>query len=408
MSNDRNRAARLAALGLILLAHPLAATAQDEASDVDEIEVVTAPIAIDGRILFRVRGIPSLPAAERAAGITARIVAAAREESLDPGAVTIVEGKLGPEIRAGDQRLMAVHSADARLETVEAAVLAEAHRARIESAIRDYRHERTSEYLVRNALASAGFTALLAAAIALLGWLHGRLDAVIGRAYAARVEAMRQKLGADVMESAPLLTAMRGSLRTTELVVCAIMVLVWADVVLTRFPWTRWIGANLTAFLLNPIATIGEDIADYIPSFLFLVVLAFLTRFGLRMLRLYFGALERGSVRLRQFDPAWSLPTYKIVRTLVLILALVMAYPYLPGAGTEALRGISVFAGLLVSAPHRRCRTSSRAISPPSDGCSASATPSRRATSRVSSRRCASSRRGCAPSGTRRSRSRTP
>jgi small-conductance mechanosensitive channel len=30
-------------------------------------------------------------------------------------------------------------------------------------------------------------------------------------------------------------------------------------------------------------------------------------------------------------------------------LALVMAYPYLPGAGTEALQGLSVFAGLLFS-----------------------------------------------------------
>lgn len=37
------------------------------------------------------------------------------------------------------------------------------------------------------------------------------------------------------------------------------------------------------------------------------------------------------------------------MRAVVLALALVMAYPYLPGSGTEALKGVSVFAGLLIS-----------------------------------------------------------
>jgi small-conductance mechanosensitive channel len=59
--------------------------------------------------------------------------------------------------------------------------------------------------------------------------------------------------------------------------------------------------------------------------------------------------VERGRATLPNFDSAWSLPTYKLIRTLVIGLALVMAYPYLPGSGSEALRGISVFAGLLLS-----------------------------------------------------------
>jgi small-conductance mechanosensitive channel len=79
------------------------------------------------------------------------------------------------------------------------------------------------------------------------------------------------------------------------------------------------------------------------------VVLAFVTRFGLRLLRLYFDALERGTVQLLHFEREWALPIYKIMRTLVLGVALVMAYPYLPGSGSEALRGLSVFTGLLLS-----------------------------------------------------------
>ena len=78
-------------------------------------------------------------------------------------------------------------------------------------------------------------------------------------------------------------------------------------------------------------------------------MLFLVARFGLRMLRLYFGALERGTVSLPGFEREWSIATYKIVRVLVIGIVLVMAYPYLPGAGSEALQGLSVFAGLVLS-----------------------------------------------------------
>ena len=42
-------------------------------------------------------------------------------------------------------------------------------------------------------------------------------------------------------------------------------------------------------------------------------------------------------------------PTRKITNILIWIFALVMAYPYLPGAHTEAFKGMSVLIGLMVS-----------------------------------------------------------
>jgi small-conductance mechanosensitive channel len=139
------------------------------------------------------------------------------------------------------------------------------------------------------------------------------------------------------------------SARALRVVGFLVIGLVWFDVVLGQFPWTRWLSDNIAQLILDPLATIALGIADYIPSLLFLVVLAIVTRFGLRLLRLYFDAVERGQARLLNFEREWALPTYKIVRALVLGVALVMAYPYLPGSGSEALRGLSVFAGLLIS-----------------------------------------------------------
>jgi len=70
---------------------------------------------------------------------------------------------------------------------------------------------------------------------------------------------------------------------------------------------------------------------------------------GLRLLKLYFTALSRGSATLAGFEPEWALPAYRILRTLTVAMALVMAYPYLPGSGSEALQGISVLGGLMLS-----------------------------------------------------------
>jgi len=49
------------------------------------------------------------------------------------------------------------------------------------------------------------------------------------------------------------------------------------------------------------------------------------------------------------FYPDWADPTEKLIRAFVLISALVVTFPYLPGAKSDAFRGISIFVGILLS-----------------------------------------------------------
>ena len=72
----------------------------------------------------------------------------------------------------------------------------------------------------------------------------------------------------------------------------------------------------------------------------FLVVLYFVVRVILRLVRMFFDAVGDGSVTLARFDPNWADPTYKIVRLGVIAFALVVAYPYIPGSGSAAFSGI--------------------------------------------------------------------
>jgi small-conductance mechanosensitive channel len=87
----------------------------------------------------------------------------------------------------------------------------------------------------------------------------------------------------------------------------------------------------------------------YLPNFFFLLVLFLVTRYALKLLRFFFRETERGRMVFPGFYPDWAMPTFKLVRLIVIALALVVAFPYLPGSTSPAFQGISIFLGVLVS-----------------------------------------------------------
>ena len=68
-----------------------------------------------------------------------------------------------------------------------------------------------------------------------------------------------------------------------------------------------------------------------------------------RLLRLFFRALDRQSIRIDGFHPDWADSTYKIARTLLVALTAVVVFHYLPGSESRAFEGVALFVGFLVS-----------------------------------------------------------
>src|SRR5262249_9706115 len=113
----RMRLGKILALGIVLGAGhfgpAIAATA-----DIEDEDIVTAPVVLDGVPVFRVRGLSHLPAQERAERIADRIASAAADASFDPATLRTEEGEAGTEIFAGSHRLMVVTDPDAAEERV--------------------------------------------------------------------------------------------------------------------------------------------------------------------------------------------------------------------------------------------------------------------------------------------------
>jgi len=88
---------------------------------------------------------------------------------------------------------------------------------------------------------------------------------------------------------------------------------------------------------------------DYIPKLFFIAVIVIITRYVIKGLLFLFKSVEQGRLSLPGVSPDLAMITYKIVRFLVLAFAVVMAYPYLPGSQSEALKGVSLFIGIIFS-----------------------------------------------------------
>jgi small-conductance mechanosensitive channel len=82
---------------------------------------------------------------------------------------------------------------------------------------------------------------------------------------------------------------------------------------------------------------------------MFLVIIYFITKYVLQLIKLFFSGLESGGIILKDFRPEWAVSTFKIVRTFIIVFAVVLAYPYIPGSDSVAFKGISVFMGILFS-----------------------------------------------------------
>ena len=80
-----------------------------------------------------------------------------------------------------------------------------------------------------------------------------------------------------------------------------------------------------------------------------MVLIFLLARFVDQIAGALFGRVERSGVEVGWIDTDTAGPTRRVVRVGIWIFALAMAYPYLPGAQTEAFKGLSVLVGLMLS-----------------------------------------------------------
>jgi small-conductance mechanosensitive channel len=184
----------------------------------------------------------------------------------------------------------------------------------------------------------------------LLLWLLVRLDT---RAAAAAGRVMERRLrnlpGGEVMVAARAPLLIQRLLAFVGVALALFLTYSWVTIVLRRFPYTRPWGERLKSTLYSAIASGGRSLIDHLPNLLTVLMIIVLTRFAVRLVTFAFRTVEDGRVSLPGVYPETAQPTRRIAVALLWIFALVLSYEFMPGAKSDAFKGVSVFIGLIIS-----------------------------------------------------------
>ena len=137
--------------------------------------------------------------------------------------------------------------------------------------------------------------------------------------------------------------------RIAKYAVILLQLLISLPIIFSIFPSTKGFALQLLGYFLVPIKKIIFGIIGYIPNFISIFVIWYVTKSLVRLARYVALEIENGNLKLKNFFPEWAMPTFNIVRFLLYTFMIAMIYNYLPGSDSGVFQGISVFVGLIIS-----------------------------------------------------------
>ncbi|WP_299350994.1 mechanosensitive ion channel domain-containing protein [uncultured Shimia sp.] len=336
----------------VLLTCPLATLAQTETettsrSAADDPEFAQ-PVVFEGEELFTVRGSSALPADERAEQISQRILEVAKSSTAKIVTMTSNEVAIGIEIVADGLLVSTATRADAELEKMDMAVVVDLQSNAIYDAILRYRESRTDEAIAQSTTMALVWTAVFVGYCAVILFVRNRLPSVVGRIVRRRFHAV-QEATKEMVQSQAVARLAEYVMRMFLNLILFIGFYYFLSFVLLAFPETRPIASLLITYVTDPIVNLGKGALSYVPNLIIIGIISWITAFTIRGVRLFFENVEQGTIALKNFEPHWVWPTYSLIRLALILMAIVLSFPYIPGSDSAAFQGLTIFLGLMVS-----------------------------------------------------------
>jgi len=336
----------VAALCLVLL--PFLARAVEGEPSVSQVVRTSLPLKIANRTIIYLYGpIAGYSALERVTGASKQIERALAAEQYP----AISQGDVadGTEVLMGGRRVFLVMKIDIDAQTGETTsnVAREAIK-RLESAIRERREHETPRYLLTAAALSLLATLIYGAILWLIfhgnRWLGARLS------LAATTHAEKLRVGGvRLLDSSHLFLIIKRVFTLLAWFIAIVLASGWLTFVLEQFPYTRPWGEGLEGSLLQLLKGVALAIVNALPGLLLVAIIFMIARGIIRLAGVFFDRVGNGRIQLGWLDSDTVRPTQRIFSFIIFVFALAMAYPYLPGANTDAFKGLSVLVGVMIS-----------------------------------------------------------
>ncbi|MSM39382.1 MAG: mechanosensitive ion channel [Geobacter sp.] len=220
--------------------------------------------------------------------------------------------------------------------------------AALEQVVRETRESRDLSSLAKASGYALAATVVLILAIWGLNrarrWQTARLLRLVHR------HAERLSVGGEaIIRKDRLLVLVQHGVTVAYWLMVLVLTYEWVGFTLGRFPYTRPWGTRLNQYLIDLVLKGGMAAIRMLPDLFVALLIFLLARFAVQLVSALFSRIEQGQFEVTWLDRDTARPTRRLVSVAIWLFAFVMAYPYLPGSGTEAFKGLSVLVGLMIS-----------------------------------------------------------
>jgi small-conductance mechanosensitive channel len=215
-------------------------------------------------------------------------------------------------------------------------------------AIKESMESRSLDTMIR-ALVSALVASALCAVVV---WLMAIARRRIADRLIAVTETHSEKLhvgGVTLFRRERLAKIVQMGLTVLYRVLVLVLSIEWLSYVLRAFPFTRAWGESLNSFILELATPVFTSAMGAVPELVTAALIFYICYLLTQALDRFFANVQSGQFHLHWLDADIAVPTQRITKVVLWLFALAMAYPYLPGSDTEAFKGLSVLAGLMLS-----------------------------------------------------------
>lgn len=247
----------------------------------------------------------------------------------------------------GDRRAFIVSPQDIDSESSSVRQAAEDAAKRLRQVMEETREARNVRFLLTAGGFSAAATLLFIGLLRLISysrrWLLTQLpDRVQRHTSALRVGQT------PLIDTRNLFALARRLLSLLYWSLVLLLTYEWLSYVLQRFPYTRPWGESLNHYLIELVRYLLDAVVSAIPGLVIALLIFFIARGVSSFTQRLLERLSRpGTISWLNHETLQ--PTTRLTSLGIWLFALAMAYPYLPGAGTEAFKGLSVLIGLMIS-----------------------------------------------------------
>lgn len=261
--------------------------------------------------------------------------------------VSTVNNQLGTIVKIDDVAVFVISNDDVdMLQELSPEDLVRRSVSTLNEVILESRESRDVEFMSRAFIK----TSITTIAFLIILWLLAYGKRALEGWLVPRTQAKKFSMGgAEELVRKPAIWLVMHTVLVLYWFLILLMTYEWLSLILAQFPHTRAWSEQLNDYLFGVAVQFGSAIVKAIPGLFTAFIIFMLARLVVQGIKGFFEGVEVGRIKVDWIEPDVASTSQRIASAVIWLFALAMAYPYLPGSGTEAFKGISVLVGLMMS-----------------------------------------------------------